>query len=235
MKLICFDLDDTLWDFEACLPRAEAELHAWLEAHYPDFVRDHSLESLRARRSRLIENHPELRHDIGRVRWLAMQQAAEQSGYDPDAATHLANEAFRKFMVHRNDVELFDDVLPVLERLRSKYLLVSLTNGNADLRQIGIHEVFHHNLAAEHIGAAKPEPAMFREACRLAGVDPAVAAHVGDHPEHDIFAARAVGMRAIWINRRALPWPHPQRADAEIRSLTELEACLRRLSPEPVS
>lgn len=234
MKLICFDLDDTLWDFESCLQRAETELHAWLDTHYPDFAASHSIDSLRARRRTLLEERAELQHDIGRVRWLAMKHAAEHSGYDSEAAKRLANAAFRKFMVHRNDVEIYADVMPTLTRLRDEYLLCSLTNGNADLVRIGIHHVFHHNLSAEQVGAAKPSPAIFREACRLAGVHPSQAVHVGDDPDNDVFAARAAGMKCIWMNRHAAEWPHAERADAEIRTLDELEHRLRQLIPVAV-
>lgn len=230
MKLICFDLDDTLWDFGSCLRRAENELHAWLAGHYPDFAARHTIESLRERRRTLLSERPELRHDIGRVRWLAMKHAAEHSGYGSGSATRLANAAFGKFMAYRNDVEIYADVMPVLTRLREDYLLCSLTNGNADLIQIGIHDIFHHNLSAERVGAAKPAPKIFREACRLAGVHPSSAVHVGDDPDNDIIAARAAGMKTIWVNRHSAEWPHVERADAEVRSLSELDNHIRQFA-----
>lgn len=234
MKLICFDLDDTLWDFESCLTRAEQELHAWLNQHYPEFAEHHDIESLRDRRRVLLETRPELHHDIGRVRWLAMKQAAVGSGHDPEAAHRLATAAFKKFMRHRNDVQIFADVMPVLTRLRNRYTLCSLTNGNADLEQIGIHHVFHYNLSAEKLGVAKPEPAMFRQACELAGTTPDAAVHVGDDVHNDVLAARAVGMKTVWINRKGVEWSHEQRADAEIGSLDELEACLQQWLPAAI-
>lgn len=231
MKLICFDLDDTLWDFELALPRAEDELHRWLDIYYPDFARQYSIDELGLRRSQLLRERAELRHDIGRVRWLAMQMAAEQMGYDHESAKRLANAAFKKFMVHRNDVDLFDDVMPALQCLREKYTLCSLTNGNADLEIIGIADVFHHRLSAEHVGAAKPAARMFREACRLAKVEAAEAVHVGDDPHNDVLAARAIGMKTVWVNRKASDWTHEERADLEIRSLAELETQLQKLLP----
>ncbi len=229
MKLICFDLDDTLWDFEDTLSRAEATLHRWLDEHYPDFSSRHSIDDLRLRRGQLLQENADLRHDIGRVRLLAMQHAAEDMGYDTTAAKRLSQAAFKKFMVHRNDVQLFDDVMPVLKRLRQEYTLCSLTNGNADLHTIGIADVFHHRLSAEQVGAAKPAPRMFLEACRLADAKPHEAVHVGDDPHTDVFAARAVGMKTVWVNRRADDWTHDEGADVEITSLVELEDRLREL------
>lgn len=231
MKLICFDLDDTLWDFTSCLERAEDELQVWLGIHYPEFARQHTIGSLREYRRRLLTERSELRHDIGRVRWLAMKHAAETSGYSGDAAKRLAHAAFKKFMIHRHDVELFDDVMPVLTRLRQDYTLCSVTNGNADLKRIGIDNIFHHNLAADRVGAAKPAAKMFHEACRLAGVQPSEAVHVGDDPDNDVAAARNAGLKTVWINRHRTGWPHARTADAEIRALTELTDCLRAWMP----
>ncbi len=231
MKLICFDLDDTLWNFETALPRAEDELHNWLHEYYPDFARQNSIEALSLRRRQLLRERAELRHDIGRVRWLAMQMAAEQMGYDHESARRLANAAFKKFMVHRNEVELFNDVMPAMQCLRKNYTLCSLTNGNADLKIIGLADIFHHQLSAQRVGAAKPAAKIFHEACRLANVDAAEAVHVGDDPQNDVLAARAAGMKTVWVNRKASDWTYGERADIEIRSLADLEAQLQQLLP----
>lgn len=228
LKLICFDLDDTLWDFESALMRAEDALHLWLRDYYPPFAQSHSVEDLRELRRQILSERAELHHDIGRIRLLAMQIAAERCGYDAGSARQLACAAFDKFMIHRNEVEIFADVLPTLERLRLRYSLCSITNGNADLEAIGIAHLFHHSVSAERLGVAKPAPAIFLEACRLAGAKPAEAVHVGDDAENDVFAARAAGLKTIWINRRAEPWPHDQLPDAAIRNLDELEPQLKR-------
>lgn len=227
MKLLCFDLDDTLWNFEPVLHRAEQSLHVWLDEHYPEFTRQHGIEDLRELRRQLLSERRELHHDIGRVRLLSMQLAAIHAGYDPAAAKRLATASFKIFMRYRNDVQLYDDVVPVLSRLRERYTLCSLTNGNADLAIIGIDDLFDHSLSAQQVGAAKPAPAIFRTACELAGVSPEQALHIGDDPENDIFAARAAGMKTVWVNRKAQVWSHADKPDAEINSLEELEAYLQ--------
>ncbi|MFX7674824.1 HAD hydrolase-like protein, partial [Acinetobacter baumannii] len=76
-----------------------------------------------------------------------------------------------------------------------------------------------------------------------AGVRAAEAVHIGDHPLQDIYAACAAGMRTIWVNRAAEPWPGPEAAgdagtpaapgaDAELRHFSELPALLERLAGE---
>jgi len=67
-------------------------------------------------------------------------------------------------------------------------------------------------------GAAKPDPAVFRRALALAGVDGGGAVHVGDSLDNDVAGARAVGIRAILVQRAGEP---PDGVEA-VRSLTEL-------------
>ena len=53
-------------------------------------------------------------------------------------AESACEEALEVFLAARNRVEFFDDVRPALERLRARYRLFALSNGNADLERCGI-------------------------------------------------------------------------------------------------
>ena len=56
------------------------------------------------------------------------------------------------------------------------------------------------------------------------------AVHIGDHPEHDVLAARAVGLHAVWANPLALPRPGTLPADVPtLDDFAELAALLARL------
>ena len=57
----------------------------------------------------------------------------------------------------------------------------------------------------------KTDPAIFRAASRALGLDPARCVYVGDHPEQDVAAARAVGMLAIDVTELATLADHPAR------------------------
>ena len=119
----------------------------------------------------------------------------------------MAEEAFRVFDRARNQVELFADVLPALERLGRGFRLLTLTNGNADLEQVGIAHHFAANYSARELGVAKPDTEIFIAVCEREGLTPEEILHVGDHPENDIIAARAAGMAAVWVNRQGQRWP----------------------------
>ncbi len=71
----------------------------------------------------------------------------------------------------RNRVEFYDDVRPSLLRLRSRYRLFAVSNGNADLERCGIADLFAGHVTARAAGAAKPDARIFAALLELAGVE----------------------------------------------------------------
>lgn len=224
IRAITFDLDDTLWDIWPIVARAERRLHAWLEKHYPRIPALFTTLELRALCADIANERPQLAHDRTLLRKEALRRAAQQADY----LEFQVEPAFEVFFAARNDVVLFEEVLPVLGRLSQRYTLGALSNGNADLRLIGLDHLFAFAINAVDVGSAKPEPAMFEAACRYLGVLPRQIVHVGDDPEHDVLGAARAGMRAVWVNRTGKDWPGGAQADAEIRTLEDLEVLLER-------
>lgn len=206
-RLITFDLDDTLWPCEPVIRAAEQAQLDWLRGHAPALVALHDAASLREQRLRIIQARPEIAHDLGAVRRLAIAGILESLGHAADEAQSLAHRALDVFMAHRNRVEPYPDVAPALARLGAGRQLISITNGNADPEQTPLAGLFTHRIHAAGIGAAKPDPRVFEHALGLAGCAAGDGLHVGDEPYLDVAAARALGMEAVWINRAGRPWP----------------------------
>jgi putative hydrolase of the HAD superfamily len=200
---ICLDLDDTLWSVEPVIARAEAELLAWLAEHCPRVVTLHDLASMRRVRIRVAEEFPDRRHDLGFLRREALRWHLREAGY-PES---VAEDAFAVFFSARNRVEPFADVVPALERLRSRYRLLSLSNGNADLDCIGLAGYFEYSLCAREAGAAKPDPRIFEAMLAHAALAPQQVVYVGDDPRADVDGARSAGLHAVWVDRHGRPWP----------------------------
>lgn len=222
IRAITFDLDDTLWDIWPVVVRAEQLLHDWLAIRYPRIPERFNPLELRELCGAVADAHPDIAHDRTLLRKKAMQAAATQVGYrvfDVDAA-------FAVFHAARNAVELYEDARPVLERLARRYTLASLSNGNADVRLIGLDDVFSFSLNAIDVGAAKPHSLIFETARRRLGVRPEQIVHVGDNPEDDVRGGINAGFRTVWVNRTGGDWPGGPKADAEVGSLAELERVL---------
>jgi FMN hydrolase / 5-amino-6-(5-phospho-D-ribitylamino)uracil phosphatase len=211
VRAIAFDLDNTLWDVEPVLARAEARLAAWLQQHCPRIAQRLSVEDMRCAREQLARAEPHHAHDLTYLRVTALAAHAREHGYDE----RVAEEAFAVFLAARNEVEVFPDVTPALARLRRRYLLASLSNGNADLSRIGLEQVFTVSLNARQIGAAKPQRRCFERLAEELSLRPGQIAYVGDDPLLDVAAAREAGCAGVCMNRRALAWP-PRLAAADL-------------------
>jgi 2-haloalkanoic acid dehalogenase type II len=203
LRAIAFDLDNTLWEVEPVLLRAEARLQEWLKQHCPRIAQALSAEDMRRAREQLARREPHNAHDVTYLRLSALASHAREHGYDES----IAERAFAVFLAARNEVQLFPDVAPALARLSQRYALASLSNGNADLARIGLDHLFAVSLNARQIGAAKPEPRCFERLAQELALGPREILYVGDDPLLDVAAARAAQLRTAWMNRRDLSWP----------------------------
>lgn len=225
IQLITFDLDDTLWDTAPVIVSAEAVLRDWLAANAPDLGAV-PVEHLYAIRERLVQAEPGLKHRISALRRKVLFHAMSDVGYSEARAHTLANEGFEVFLHARHQIDIFPEVQPVLEILRRHYTLGVVTNGNADVRRLGLADYFKFALCAEDLGIGKPDPQPFLEALRQGQVEAGNAVHIGDHPGDDIAGAQQAGLRAIWFNPQGKAWAAQGRPDAEIQRLSQLPELL---------
>lgn len=229
IRLITLDLDDTLWEVAPVIVRAEQTLQDWLNREHPAWLQHVGRDGLASLRREIAAQHPQHRHDLSRMRLLLLEELLRRSAHPEHDVPRAAQAAFEVFLTARNQVTLFDGVEQVLAELNRDYRVHALSNGNADVHRVGLGRYFHEHFSAARAGQAKPHPRMFEMALEAAGVAPEQAVHVGDHPEQDVLAARAVGMRTVWVNATGSPWTGEATPDAVIRSVRELPAVLRRL------
>ena len=203
IRAITIDLDDTLWEIHPVIHRAERKLYEWFGEHYPRITATFSRDAIMARRMAIAEEFPEKSHDYTFMRRKVIGELGVTTGYGDG----LVDDAMEVFDTVRNDVTLFPEVLPALSALREEYVLVAVTNGNADLQRIGIDDLFHEFVSARTVGAAKPAQQIFDAAVSAGGADVRQTLHVGDHPEFDVHGANTAGLHTVWVNRSGKPWP----------------------------
>jgi putative hydrolase of the HAD superfamily len=149
-----------------------------------------------------LQRHPELDHDE-EVWILFTEQIVRGMGGDSDRAYECAVEMTRAWE-HAHNFDIFDDVLPTLALLRGRALKIGLVSNTG--RDLGAF-VRHHGLDVDAAvgsgtyGKTKPHPTIFRFALEQLGVAAEDAVMVGDSIEDDIEGARAVGMRALLLDR----------------------------------
>ena len=136
IKAVLLDLDDTLWPVAPLIQQAESTLYDWMAVHTPGVVQLYSIDQLRAKRNALIKTNPRFEYDLWALRHTLLSHVFAELDEDPKKADH----AMAVFAHARNQVTLYDDVLPALSELSQHVVLGSVSNGFADL-QAGIQGV----------------------------------------------------------------------------------------------
>ena len=223
IRAICFDLDNTLWEIEPVLNRAERILADWLERRYPRIPERFTRARILEMRAALLAEQPHQAHDLSYLRRETLARCAAEVGYNRD----IANEAFDLWRGARNQLEPYGEVIAALESLKPRYRLATLTNGNADLAVIGLAHHFEVSLSAGALGCAKPDPRAYAALADALTLKPAEILFVGDEPHADVVGPRTAGMQTVWVNRGGFVWPGElPAADASVTDLDGLTALL---------
>jgi 2-haloacid dehalogenase len=122
-------------------------------------------------------------------------------------------------------LEPFPDVVAALQRLKARYQLTILSNGDPDMLEaarayIGVE--FDRVISVAEAGSFKPHVATYRTAAELLGAPPDAILFVANHA-FDCVGAKAYGMRTCFVNRRRRPfgdWPY--QPDLVVESFSEL-------------
>ncbi len=226
IKVLSFDLDDTLWPCFPTIKRAEQLLYQWLSDQVPVITQHYDVYQLREKRRLLLNSHSDLAHDLTQLRIKSFEMLADEFELSSD----WIKPAFKIFYEARQQVTLFDDVKPVLDELNEEFKLVSLTNGNASTVETGVDHWFDFALNSASVGKLKSEPDIYRQVQKLANIEARQMVHIGDHPLQDISGAKSAGVFAIWLNRENRSWTLEScQPDAVISSLFELPSLLSQL------
>jgi putative hydrolase of the HAD superfamily len=220
IRAVLFDVDFTL-----CRPGPElsADRYARIAARHGVTLDASRYGDAREAAVLNLKRHPELLHDES-IWHRFTEEIFTGMGGPAELADECATEIEEGWGVSEN-FDLYEDVFPVLEELRRAELRIAVvSNGIRDLTAF----VAHHRLDVDAIvdsrthGRVKPHPTIFQRALDLVGVTAASAVMVGDSLEEDVEGARALGMRAILIDREDR---HPE-VEGRLKDLFGLPAAL---------
>lgn len=137
---------------------------------------------------------------------------------DPEPAVREAMLAALRFSP-------YPDAAPALAGLRRAGLRLVVTSNwdcslGAVLEGAGLRRLVDSVVTSAEVGAAKPDPAVFRAGLEAAACPSGAAVCVGDSLRSDVGGARAVGARAVLLARGAGPVAAPDGVPV-VRSLGE--------------
>ena len=227
---LILDVDDTLVDTDSALRTAAraAALEVWPTTS----------AAVREGFAELFLTDPDGvfgRYTAGELRFHEMRKAriavaAERSGLLWEA------RRYRRFCSGFDPAfaaaqHLYPDAMPaVVAAERWGITVVLVTNSSTPatrmkLQVLGVSDRFERVVTTDTLGVGKPDPSIFLHACELAGAAPEAAVAVGDNYANDVAAARAAGLRGLWLDRSGTGTGGEP---PTIRSLAELPAALTR-------
>ena len=220
LRAVLFDVDFTLYHPG---PELGPEGYGRLGEEYGLHLDPARYEPARLAAIEEVQQHPELVHDE-EVWILFTEQIMLGMGGTPGRVRECAAEMVRRWEQHHHFF-LYDDALPTLAAMRRHGLRIGLiSNGQRDLEEFAQHHRLDVDVACGSLahGRIKPHPSIFEAALEALGVAAAETVMVGDSYRDDIEGARALGMRAILVDRDGL---HTDEAD-RIQTLDALPAAL---------
>lgn len=200
IKYIIFDFDDTLSDFQQTKEDAKVAITPYIREKGIDVAA--YWEHYEAIFEPLFAQY--VNHELTVEEYRLMR--FEHSGVSHEEASRF-NEIYLRCV---NTAILFDDVMPVLTKLKeSGYRLLVLTNGPAIQRRkieaCAAGKLFEQLFISSELGVGKPDIAVYERVIASLQADKDSVLMVGDAYENDCVAAERAGIRAVQVNRRNKP------------------------------
>lgn len=212
IRVVLFDLGSTLIYFDASwlevIPRATLVLSDTLRQHGLNLPREEfanrfqqrMFEYYRQRETEFIE------YTTQRI----LRDLLAESGLNSISPNLLRRALDDFYATTQAHWQVEEDTHPTLTRLVEQGYRLGLISNASDALDVhtlidkaGLRNYFEQILISAEVGIRKPHPRIFRLALDFFGVSPPQAVMVGDTLGADILGAHQIGMRSIWITRRA--------------------------------
>lgn len=221
---ISFDIDGTLLDFEGVMAEALGLLRDAIVERAGAARSDLSVMHLRQARDEVAAERSGPRATMEEIRKESVRRVLAGFGCsDPD----LTNEMFTVYMQHRfQAIRPYPEVRAVLERLRSRFVLGVVSNGNSYPAACGLEGLFSFEVFSQDCGFEKPDSRIFERAIQEARFRGDEIIHVGDSLRDDVEGAQSAGLSSIWLRRGARDSTVSVAKYPVCRNLVELERLL---------
>lgn len=221
-KALYFDLDHTLWDYDA------NSVEVLTEIYYEHVENDSSelakfLKDFNKVNDSLWNKYNKGIIDKEVIRKERFVKILERSNVtDVKLAAHISE--FYLFECPRR-THLIPGTNEVLEYVAQKYEIHILTNGFSDVQDIklsnaGLTKYFEKVITSETIGHKKPSKEFFNYALKATNNSKEECVMIGDNLKTDILGAHNADIDSIYFNPSGYAKPH--KANYEIKELIEL-------------
>jgi putative hydrolase of the HAD superfamily len=207
-KVVIFDVYNTLIDINIDENNIEAYkfLSSWLSYHgfyiKPEEILSRYKDLCHGEMLANHEMYPDI--DIGKV-FSKMLMGIKK--FDMAECAYLINEMSLLFrMLTTSHIAMYREVLPMLKAISNITKIGIASNSQSlftlpELSKFGISQYFESIVFSSDVQAGKPNPKIFQTILKGMGVQPEDAIFIGDNIFDDVWGAKQVGMKVIWIDR----------------------------------
>ncbi len=224
IKHIFFDLDHTLWDFEANSAKAFAYIFTQnnIELNLTEFLAVYKPINFK-----YWKLYREEKVSKSNLRYKRLKESFDLLDYEvsDNLINHLSNVYIDNLP---NYNQLFEGTVSILDYLLVKYELHIITNGFDEIQSLklersGIIKYFNKVITSESVGVKKPNPKIFNFALDVANTSADESIMIGDSIEADIEGADKIGMDTIHFDYKDLHSNH------HYKRITNLKAIVNHL------
>jgi putative hydrolase of the HAD superfamily len=225
-RYIFFDLDRTLWDYEA--NSRETLLNLFYQYHLHNRVEpERFLAEFNRHNEVLWEQYRDGEVTKETLRYERMRRTFTAFGITDNQLADSFSDVFISNLPLQK--QLFPDAKEVLEYLHRKYNLYILSNGFketqlAKIEHSGLSPYFRHIFTSDELGTTKPGREFFHLAVSFLNARKEQCLMVGDDPIADITGAADYGIDQVFFNPDRIP--HAMKPTHEIHALAQLKDLL---------
>ncbi len=230
-KDLFFDLDNTLWDFDASSHRAlqlvydKFDLHRYFDS-FEDFY--HSYKTLNKKLWDQYRNGEITKETLSVVRFLHLLE--QRTGILQTKLAEQMSAAYLAEMTREPSLE--PEAFDIVKYLSDKgYRLHVISDGFFEVQILKLQTsklspFISQLVTAEEVGVLKPDPRLFDYALKKANARPETSIVIGDDYENDILGAKNAGLDQVFYNKRnldvaSLPYK-PTFVISKLRELTDI-------------
>lgn len=205
MKVICFDLDDTLVDFNPGEKKARLVLihrlatKSQTSVDHIGRIYDDIWYQIKPGYMEMVNNglNEMAIRNIHLSRLIDVIHCEE-------ASSHLTQIHWDLSL---GNLKVYPDADSVIKYLSEKYNLAMITNGPSDLQREKINrlkflDLFDEIIISGDLGYHKPDEKIFKEMTKRTGADPSDIVYIGNNYQKDVVGAHQAGWKTVWVNRK---------------------------------
>lgn len=200
-KVLSFDLDNTIYDCETVLRKAEAWFAKYLYERYqlanPKFAEYDFWAQIK---NQCLANNQALANDVTALRAYSLVDAFKLLG--KNISKQEAFSLVAEFVKVRSKGSVSDKMKQYLRALKQHYEICAISNGNVDTRILGVDDIFGIDFRPKvDIYNCKPHADLFIQCAQHYSVDKKEILHIGDDPYTDVMGAVYAGCQCAWVYR----------------------------------